>query len=62
MTMFIFRLHNEAFKNSIHTTELEITSLWHVDPLLGNDHEISNYTTAVTRQWHGNSDRGKVLL
>jgi hypothetical protein len=23
----------------------------HVDPLLGNGHEISNYTTAVARQW-----------
>jgi hypothetical protein len=22
--------------------------MWHVDPLLGNDSEISNYTTAVT--------------
>jgi hypothetical protein len=24
---------------------------WHVDPLLGSDHEISSYTTAVARQW-----------
>jgi hypothetical protein len=24
--------------------------LWHVDPLLGNGREISDYTTAVTRQ------------
>jgi hypothetical protein len=23
--------------------------LWHVDPLLGNDREVSKYTTAVTR-------------
>jgi hypothetical protein len=23
--------------------------LWHVDTLLGNDHETSNYTTAVSR-------------
>jgi hypothetical protein len=23
--------------------------LWHVDPLLGNDHETSNYTTAVAK-------------
>jgi hypothetical protein len=22
--------------------------LWHIDPLLGNNHEISKYTTAVT--------------
>lgn len=21
--------------------------LWHIDPLLGNDHEINNYATAV---------------
>jgi hypothetical protein len=25
--------------------------LWHVDPLLGNDGEITNRTTAVARQW-----------
>jgi hypothetical protein len=25
--------------------------LWYVDTLLGNDHEISNYTTPVARQW-----------
>jgi hypothetical protein len=24
---------------------------WHVDPLLGKDHKISNYTTAVAKQW-----------
>jgi hypothetical protein len=23
--------------------------LWHVDPLLGNDHEISNYTAAIAK-------------
>jgi hypothetical protein len=23
--------------------------LWHVDPLLGNDHEISSYTIAVAK-------------
>jgi hypothetical protein len=23
--------------------------LWHIDPLLGNDHEISNYIMAVSR-------------
>jgi hypothetical protein len=27
------------------------TVLWHVDPLLGNDQEISSYTTAVARKW-----------
>jgi hypothetical protein len=25
--------------------------LWQVEPLLGNDCEISNYTKAVVRQW-----------
>jgi hypothetical protein len=24
--------------------------LWHVDPLLGNDRDVSNYTTAVARE------------
>jgi hypothetical protein len=23
--------------------------LWHVDPLLGNDREISSYTTAIAK-------------
>jgi hypothetical protein len=35
--------------------------LWHVDSLLGNDREISNYTTAVTRQRPVNSKRGTVF-
>jgi hypothetical protein len=30
-------------------------------PLLGNDREISNYTTTVTRQWSVNSKRGTVF-
>jgi hypothetical protein len=25
--------------------------MWDVDPLLGNDRETRNYTTAVARQW-----------
>jgi hypothetical protein len=35
--------------------------LWHVDPLLGNDHGVRGYTTAVVKQrlrkqacFHGN--------
>jgi hypothetical protein len=32
--------------------------LWNVDPLLGNDHEISNYTTALTRQRSVSSNTG----
>jgi hypothetical protein len=31
------------------TTFIEKNILWHVNPLLGNDHEISIYTTAVAR-------------
>jgi hypothetical protein len=30
---------------------------WQVVHLLGNDREISNYTTAVTRQWPVNRNR-----
>jgi hypothetical protein len=37
-------------------------AFWYVDPLLGNDQEISNYTTAVTRQRSVNSNRGKIFL
>jgi hypothetical protein len=32
--------------------------LWYVDPLLGNGNEMSNYTTAVTRQQPVNDDIG----
>jgi hypothetical protein len=32
--------------------------LWHVDPLLGNDREIGNNTTAVTRQRPVNGNGG----
>jgi hypothetical protein len=31
------------------TNSLKEGAMWHVDPLLGNDHEISDYTTAVAR-------------
>jgi hypothetical protein len=27
-------------------------AMWHVNPLLGNDHEISKYTIAVTANKH----------
>jgi hypothetical protein len=26
--------------------------LWHVDPMLGNDNEMSNYTTTIPKQRH----------
>jgi hypothetical protein len=42
-------------------TVAAVIILWHVDPLLGNDREISNYTTAVTRQRLVNSNRGTVF-
>jgi hypothetical protein len=35
--------------------------LWYIDPLLGNDREIGNYTTAVTRQLPVNSNRGTLF-
>jgi hypothetical protein len=35
--------------------------LWHVDPLLGNDNEINNYTIAVNKQQPVNSNRGKLF-
>jgi hypothetical protein len=33
----------------------------HVDPLLGHDREIGNYTTAVTRQRPVNIHKGKMF-
>jgi hypothetical protein len=39
------------------TNSLKEGAMWPVDPLLGNDREISNYTTAVTRQRPVESNR-----
>jgi hypothetical protein len=36
--------------------------LWHVDLLLGNGREISNHTTAVTKQRPVNSNKGTVFF
>jgi hypothetical protein len=33
----------------IETEHTNTYILWHVNPLLGNDREISNYTTAITK-------------
>jgi hypothetical protein len=45
----------------IGSTTAKVLILWHVEPLLGSDHEISNYTTVVARyrfrkqaRFHGN--------
>jgi hypothetical protein len=40
---------------------LQDVILWYVDALLGNDREIYNYTTAITRQQLVNSNIGKVF-
>jgi hypothetical protein len=41
--------------------EVTVNILWHVDPLLRNDCEIRNYTTATARQRPFNSNRGTVF-
>jgi hypothetical protein len=40
-----------GFSNSIEYTGGMISVLWHVDPLLGNYREISNYTRAFAKEW-----------
>jgi hypothetical protein len=35
--------------------------MWHIDPLLGNDREISTYTRDVTRHRPVNNDRRTVF-
>jgi hypothetical protein len=35
--------------------------MWHVDPSVGNDREISNYTTALSMQRSVNSNRERVF-
>jgi hypothetical protein len=39
-----------------------VCALWHVDLLLGNDHEISKYTTGVNRQQSINNNRGMLFF
>jgi hypothetical protein len=39
----------------------KVSILWHVDLLLGNNHEISNYAMGVTRQWPVNGNRGTLF-
>jgi hypothetical protein len=41
---------------------LVLILLWHVGPLLGNDSEISKYTTAVSRQRSVNRNRETVFF
>jgi hypothetical protein len=38
------------------------TILWHADPLLGNDSEINNWTTVVTRQQSVNRSKEKFFF
>jgi hypothetical protein len=54
--------HGTCLTGGIYIYTLKFNILWHVDPLLGNDYEISKYTTAVTNQqlckqacFHGNN-------
>jgi hypothetical protein len=46
----VIYLRKEATSTSdyIGSDSRVINVLWHVDPLLGNDREISKYTTAVS--------------
>jgi hypothetical protein len=41
--------HATKEKLKVEVTMVKI--LWHVDELLGNNREISNYTTAVGKYW-----------
>jgi hypothetical protein len=38
-----------ATKSTRITTVIGVFILWHVDPLLGNDHERSSYITAIAK-------------
>jgi hypothetical protein len=55
--MILVPSHNNVFDYYI----IKRFILWHVDPLLGNDSEISYYTTTVTRQRPVKSNRGNVF-
>jgi hypothetical protein len=51
-------VHKSSISGIVNFTLMYfIIVLWHVDPSLGNDREISNYTMAVTRQQSINSNR-----
>jgi hypothetical protein len=46
---FIIRFECPQLVPTYETEELHLSILWNVDPLLGNNHEISVYTTATAR-------------
>jgi hypothetical protein len=46
---FWFYLSGQILFDIINSQHFNI--LCYVDPLFGNDREISNYTAAVTKQW-----------
>jgi hypothetical protein len=66
-TLHPFSGRKKSFSNIVTWYELSVGNealdiIWrHVEQLLRNDCEISNYTTAVTRQRTVNSNRGIVF-
>jgi hypothetical protein len=57
-------MHRDFWWKSQKERDLDIGGkiiLWHVDPLLGNNCEISSYTMVVTRQQPVNSNRGTMF-
>jgi hypothetical protein len=55
-------IHKSSIGGIVNFTLMYLLIIfWYVHPLQGNDREISNYTTAVTRQRSVNSSRGKTF-
>jgi hypothetical protein len=48
---FLSPLSSKSFLIRLSPYHSTLNILWHVDPLLGNDREMSSYTTAVDRLW-----------
>jgi hypothetical protein len=51
--LVIYSVHSVSLSVILHFSRLLILTgsplYWHLDPLLGNDREIGNYTTAVAK-------------
>jgi hypothetical protein len=56
-----YKRRKENYSEKLICALNSIKILWHIDPLLGNDHETNNYTAVVTRKEHVNSNRKIVL-
>jgi hypothetical protein len=48
--LYLLHFYSNCTPPRFYCYTLQFLILWHADPLLGNDRQISNYTTVITGQ------------